>query len=141
MLTFVSSSRYPCEIGASRTVGLKHSSQRMVLNGRRSRGQREQESRPILAVNCSLQRFKSPRTYASRGSPEVFALVIPLAGASSACANTILNYQITGPRSFTASFTLPQHGTPSAENELGTSVLRMPWLPFRTESWPTYRHL
>jgi hypothetical protein len=50
-----------------------------------------------------------------------FALVVLLAGASSARADTILSYQITGPGSngtFTASFTLPQHPTPSGGNAL-----------------------
>jgi hypothetical protein len=45
----------------------------------------------------------------------VFVVVILLAGASSAYADAILNYQISGPvpnGTFTASFTLSQHPTP-----------------------------
>jgi hypothetical protein len=55
-----------------------------------------------------------------------FALVILLAGASSASADTILNYQITGPGSFTASFTLPQNPTPSGGNPLGFYFANLP---------------
>lgn len=55
-----------------------------------------------------------------------FALVILLAGASPASADTILNYQITGPSSFTASFTLPQHPTPSGGNQLGFYFANLP---------------
>lgn len=50
-----------------------------------------------------------------------FALVVLLAGASSAYADTILNYQITGPGpsgSFNASFTLSSNPTPSGGNSL-----------------------
>ena len=45
------------------------------------------------------------------------ALVV-LAGASSAYADTILNYQLTGPGNYTANFTLSMHPTPSGENSL-----------------------
>ncbi len=51
----------------------------------------------------------------------VFALVVLLAGASSAYADTILNYQITGPGpngTFNASFTLSGNPTPSGGNPL-----------------------
>ncbi len=50
-----------------------------------------------------------------------FALVVLLTGASSAYADTILNYQITGPGTngtFNASFTLFAHPTPSGGNSL-----------------------
>jgi hypothetical protein len=46
--------------------------------------------------------------------------------ASSAHADTILNYQITGPSSFTASFSLPQNPTPSAGNQLGFAFANLP---------------
>ena len=49
------------------------------------------------------------------------ALIILLAGASSASADTLLNYQITGPGSngtFIADFTLFMHPTPSGGNSL-----------------------
>ena len=55
-----------------------------------------------------------------------FTLVFLLAGASSASADTILNYQITGPGSFTASFTLPQNPTPSGGNQLGFYFANLP---------------
>jgi len=55
-----------------------------------------------------------------------FAVVILLAGASSASADTILNYQITGPGSFNASFTLPQNPTPSGGNQLGFYFANLP---------------
>jgi hypothetical protein len=58
-----------------------------------------------------------------------FAVVVLLAGASSAYADTILNYQITGPGphgTFTASFTLPAHPTPSGTSPLGLSFISLP---------------
>ena len=41
----------------------------------------------------------------------VLALVVLLAGASSAYADPILNYKITGPGNYTANFTLAMHPT------------------------------
>jgi hypothetical protein len=49
------------------------------------------------------------------------AVVLVLAGASSAYADTILNYQVAGPGpngTFTADFTLAMHPTPSGGNAL-----------------------
>src|SRR5712664_1313141 len=53
-----------------------------------------------------------------RCSVLAFAAVILLLCATSADADTILNYQISGPDSFSASFTLPQNPTPSGGNQL-----------------------
>jgi PEP-CTERM motif-containing protein len=55
-----------------------------------------------------------------------FAAAILLAGASSASADTILNYQISGPGSFNASFTLPQNPTPSGGNQLAFDFASLP---------------
>jgi hypothetical protein len=55
-----------------------------------------------------------------------FAAVILLLGATSANADTILNYQISGPDSFSASFTLPQNPTPSGGNELAFYFASLP---------------
>jgi hypothetical protein len=57
------------------------------------------------------------------------AVVILLAGASSAHADSLLNYQITGPGSggsFTADFTLFMHPTPSGENSLAFWFSNLP---------------
>jgi hypothetical protein len=57
------------------------------------------------------------------------AVVILLAGASSASADSIVNYQISGPGSkgtFTASFSLHQNPTPSAGNPLGFDFVNLP---------------
>jgi len=57
------------------------------------------------------------------------AVVILLAGASSAYADTILNYQIAGPGSngtFTADFTLGMHPTPSGGNALAFWFSNLP---------------
>jgi len=59
----------------------------------------------------------------------VLAVVILLAGASSASADSIVNYQISGPGSngtFAASFSLPQNPTPSAGNQLGFDFANLP---------------
>jgi hypothetical protein len=52
-----------------------------------------------------------------------------LACASSASADAIVNYRISGPGSqgtFTASFSLPQNPTPSAGNQLGFDFTNLP---------------
>ncbi len=57
------------------------------------------------------------------------AVVILLAGASSANADTLLNYQITGPGSagtFNASFTIFMHPTPSGGNSLAFWFTNLP---------------
>ena len=57
------------------------------------------------------------------------AVVILLAGASSAYADTLLNYQVTGPGSngtFTADFTLGMHPTPSGGNALAFWFSNLP---------------
>ncbi len=57
------------------------------------------------------------------------AVVILLAGASSANADTLLNYQITGPGSagtFNASFTIFMHPTPSGSNSLAFWFTNLP---------------
>jgi hypothetical protein len=57
------------------------------------------------------------------------AAVILLAGASSAFADSIVNYQISGPEpqgTFKASFSLPQHPTPSGGNRLGFDFTNLP---------------
>jgi PEP-CTERM motif-containing protein len=56
----------------------------------------------------------------------VFAAVIQVFGATSANADTILNYQISGPDSFSANFTLPQNPTPSGGNELAFYFTSLP---------------
>jgi len=59
----------------------------------------------------------------------VLAVVILLAGASSASADSIVNYKISGPGSegtFTASFSLPQNPTPSGGNRLGFDFANLP---------------
>ncbi len=56
----------------------------------------------------------------------VFAVLILLAGASSTYADGILNYQISGPGSFTASFTLPQNPTPSGGDPLSFYFASLP---------------
>ena len=59
----------------------------------------------------------------------VVAVVVLLAGASSACADTMLNYQITGPGStgaFIADFTLGMHPTPSGGNALAFWFSNLP---------------
>jgi hypothetical protein len=58
-----------------------------------------------------------------------FAVVIILAGASSANADTLLNYQITGPGSagtFSASFTIFMHPTPSGSTSLAFWFTSLP---------------
>jgi len=55
-----------------------------------------------------------------------FAVVILSLGATSAYADSILNYQISGPGSFTASFILPQNPTPSGGNQLGFYFANLP---------------
>src|ERR1700674_3436939 len=55
-----------------------------------------------------------------------FFAVVVLLGASSAHADTILSYQITGPGSFTASFSLPQNPTPSWGNQLAFDFVALP---------------
>jgi hypothetical protein len=57
------------------------------------------------------------------------AVVIFLAGASSAHADTLLNYQITGPGSsgtFDATFTIFMHPAPSAGNSLAFWFSNLP---------------
>ena len=57
------------------------------------------------------------------------AVLIILAAASSAHADTLLNYQITGPGSagtFTADFTLFMHPTPSGGNSLAFWFSNLP---------------
>jgi len=56
----------------------------------------------------------------------IFAVILLLLGASSAHADTILNYQISGPGSFSASFTLPQNPTPSAGNQFAFDFVGLP---------------
>lgn len=59
----------------------------------------------------------------------VLAVVILLAGASSASADSIVNYQISGPGSkgtFTASFSLHQNPTPSGGNQIGFDFANLP---------------
>lgn len=59
----------------------------------------------------------------------VLAVVILLAGASSAFADTVLNYQITGPApngTFVADFTLGMHPTPSGGNSLAFWFSNLP---------------
>jgi hypothetical protein len=56
-------------------------------------------------------------------------IVMLLVGASSACADSIVDYQISGPApqgSFTASFSLPQNPTPSEGNQLGFDFANLP---------------
>jgi hypothetical protein len=55
-----------------------------------------------------------------------FALVVLLAGASSAYADTILNYQITGSGNYTANFTLAMHPAPSGGNSLAFWFASLP---------------
>jgi len=55
-----------------------------------------------------------------------FAAVILLLGTTSANADTILNYEISGPDSFSASFTLPQNPTPSGGDELAFYFTSLP---------------
>src|SRR5258708_17717971 len=55
-----------------------------------------------------------------------FAAVILLLGTASAVADTILNYQISGPDSFGASSTLPQNPTPSGGNQLAFYFASLP---------------
>jgi hypothetical protein len=55
-----------------------------------------------------------------------FVAVILLLGATFAHADTILNYEISGPDSFSASFTLPQNPTPSGGNQLGFYFASLP---------------
>jgi PEP-CTERM motif-containing protein len=67
----------------------------------------------------TLYRNRDSMTSTIRRFGLVFALVVLLAGASSAYADTILNYQITGPSpngTFNASFTLSGNPTPSGGN-------------------------
>lgn len=52
--------------------------------------------------------------------------IILLAGATTASADSILNYQITGPNSFSASFNLPQNPTPSGGNQLSFYFSSLP---------------
>lgn len=57
------------------------------------------------------------------------AIVIFLAGASSASADTLLNYQVTGPAphgTFSADFTLSMHPTPSGGNSLAFWFTNLP---------------
>src|SRR5690242_8871031 len=57
------------------------------------------------------------------------AVVILLAGATSASADSIVNYQISGPApqgTFTASFSLPQNPTPSGGNRLVFDFANLP---------------
>jgi hypothetical protein len=57
------------------------------------------------------------------------AVLILLAGASSAYADTLLNYQISGPGSsgaFIADFTLGMHATPSGGNSLAFWFSNLP---------------
>jgi len=57
------------------------------------------------------------------------AVVILLAGASSAKADTLLNYQITGPGSagtFSANFTIFMHPTPSGSTSLAFWFTNLP---------------
>jgi len=59
----------------------------------------------------------------------VLAVVILLAGASSASADSIVNYQINGPGptgTFTLSFSLHQNPKPSAGNQLGFDFANLP---------------
>ena len=65
-------------------------------------------------MNCSFLRVLAVAT------------IILLLGASSAHADTILNYQISGPGSFSASFTLPQNPTPSAGNKFAFDFVGLP---------------
>jgi hypothetical protein len=58
-----------------------------------------------------------------------FAIVVLLAGTSSAYADTVLNYQITGPGSggtFNADFTLHMHPKPSGSNSLAFWFTNLP---------------
>jgi hypothetical protein len=58
-----------------------------------------------------------------------FAAVVLLLGASSSRADTILNYQISGPGpkgTFTASFTLTEHPKPSGGGPLGFDFVGLP---------------
>jgi hypothetical protein len=55
-----------------------------------------------------------------------FVAVVLLLGATSANADTILSYQISGPDSFSASFTLPQNPTSSGGNQLGFYFASLP---------------
>ena len=54
------------------------------------------------------------------------AVIVLLAGATTASADSILDYQINGPGSFSASFTLPQNPTPSGGNQLGFYFANLP---------------
>ena len=58
-----------------------------------------------------MSRNKGSRNAILRRIGLAFALVVLLTGASSAYADTILNYKITGAGNYTANFTLAMHPT------------------------------
>jgi hypothetical protein len=76
-----------------------------------------------------MSRNKDSMNFIMRVFVLAFAVVVLSAGASSAYADAIVNYQISGPGpkgSFTASFTLPQNPTPSGGNQLGFDFANLP---------------